>query len=228
MDNKTWSENIINKYSPAFKHRWEVYDEIIKNNLSKEKIWIDCGCGNNGMIEHLGKLASKAIGVDIVDIKNKNNYVKANIKKLPFSSGYADLVTLRFVVEHFEIEAEYIKELSRVLKKGGIMIILTTNLLSPFIFLPRLLLPYSIKSKILTKLFRVKDDDVFPTYHKINTPKKFKKLGKYFKIDEMIFISDLNYTRKWVFIILLAWHKITERKFLNKFRTNILVVLKKK
>lgn len=228
MNNKEWSEKILKRFDPSFKHRWLIYDEVVKKSLNAEMVWIDCGSGNDEMAEMYSSLVRTAVRVDIIDPFNKKNYVKADIRHLPFTSNYANLVTLRFVVEHFENDIEHINELSRVLKKNGQIIILTTNLLSPFIFLPRLLFPYSIKNKILTKLFKVKDDDVFPAHHKLNTPNKFHKIDNDFRVKEMIFISDLNYTRKWIFVLLLIWHKITEIKILNKFRTNILVFLEKK
>ncbi len=89
----------------------------------------------------------------MIDIPDNENFIKADIGNLPFDSEYADLITLRFVVEHFQDQNKYLSELTRVLKKGGKIIILTTNLLSPLIFIPKFLLPYSIKSRILTKTF---------------------------------------------------------------------------
>lgn len=231
MDNKQWSEKLLSQYDPLFKHRWEIYDEILKDQLDTQKVWIDCGCGNNETVKDFIELAKVAIGVDIIDLNfaniNKSNFIKADIKQLPLPSDYADLITLRFVVEHFNKYEKYFNELARVIKKGGRIIILTTNLLCPFIIIPRLLLPYRLKNRILTGLFKVKDKEIFPTFHNMNTPNKFKKLSKTFRINKVIFISDLNYIRKWVFILYLIWHKLTAKKFLNKFRTNILVILEK-
>lgn len=228
MNNKEWSERILQQFDPSFKHRWIIYDEIVKSSLNSQTVWIDCGCGNNGTVKAYGHLTKTAIGVDVIENEENDNFIKADIRSLPFTSDYADLITLRFVVEHFQSVNDYMSEINRVAKKGGRIIILTTNFLSPLIFLPRLFLPHSLKNKILTKLFKVKDDDVFPAYHKLNSPNKFNLLKKYFRIDIIKFISDLNYTRKWVFIILLTWHKFTALKILNKFRTNILIVLEKK
>ena len=228
MNNKDWSEKILQKLDPSFKHRWIIYEEILKSSLNSQSIWLDCGCGNNGMVDDFACLAKNAFGIDVIDPIYKTNYLKADIKKLPLLSQTADLVTLRFVVEHFKNSDEYIDELFRVCKKGSRIIVLTTNIMSPLIFLPRLLLPYWLKNKILTKLFKVNDTDVFPTYHKLNSIGKFKQLNKMFTLKEMIFISDLNYTRKWVFILLLFWHMITKPKTLNRFRTNLLVILQKK
>lgn len=228
MNNKEWSEKILQKIDPSFKHRWIIYEEILESSLNTQSTLLDCGCGNNEMINNFGRFAKKAFGIDIINPIYKRNYIKADLKKLPFISHTADLITLRFVVEHFENSDEYIDELFRVCKKDGKIIILTTNILSPLIFLPRLLLPYWLKNKLLTRIFKVSDDDVFPTYHKLNSPNNFYHLNKMFDIKEMIFISDLNYTRKWVFILLLFWHMITKPKLLNRFRTNLLVVLEKK
>ena len=146
MNNKEWSEKILQKYDSLFKHRWEIYDEIVKGALSSQMVWVDCGCGNDGMVETYASLVKTAVGVDIIDPIHKRNYIKADIRYLPFPSDYADLITLRFVVEHFQNSGEYIYELTRAIKPGGQIIILTTNLLSPFIFLPRLFLPSSIKN----------------------------------------------------------------------------------
>ena len=228
MKNQNWPEKILNKFAANFKPRWEIYNEVVKDSLNKDIIWIDCGCGNNETVELFGYLAKQAAGADITNgVEFKNNFIKSDIRKLPFPSNYADLITLRFVVEHFKVSKEYLNEFQRVLKKGGRIIIITTNILSPFIFIPRAILPYSIKNKILTRIFKVKDDDVFPTYHNLNSPHKFYKCKKDFKVKEIRFISDLNITRIWMFLILLFWHKITGIKMLNKFRTNMLVILEK-
>jgi len=227
MDNKEWSENILRKFDPSFRHRWEVFNTVVKNSLNPQTVWIDCGCGNNETISSLGQFAKTAIGIDVIEGESKNNFIKAEIRNMPLPSDYADLITLRFVVEHFKNIDENLSELNRILKTNGKIIILTTNLLSPFIFLPRLILPHSLKSKILTKTFKVNDNDVFPTYHKMNTFKFYTQNPSGLRLKEIMFISDLNYTRKFVFLILLLWHKITDNRLLRKFRTNILVILEK-
>ena len=51
MNNETWSDNIIKKNDPTFKHRWVVYKKDLTKLLDKDSIWIDCGCGNNEMVE---------------------------------------------------------------------------------------------------------------------------------------------------------------------------------
>jgi ubiquinone/menaquinone biosynthesis C-methylase UbiE len=227
MSNKEWSEKILLKSDPLFKHRWEVYGNLLKEKLNSDTVWIDCGCGNNGDIRSFGPLAKTAIGIDVTDPEYKINFIKGDIRNLPLPEEYADLITLRFVAEHFLNVNEYMSELSRVTKKGGKIIILTTNLLSPLIFFPKLLLPSPLRQKLLTILFKVKEDNVFPAYHKLNTPGKFHKINAGLKVTKMEYLSDINYTRKWIFIVFLIWHRITGIKPLKKFRTNLLVILEK-
>ncbi|NOX88275.1 MAG: class I SAM-dependent methyltransferase [Calditrichaeota bacterium] len=232
MDNRQWSENILKKVDPSFRHRWIVYDEVVKNLLTKKTTWIDCGCGDNGSVAEFGFMAGKAVGIDILKPEEaRAPFIVADVRRMPFPSQFADLITLRFVVEHFDQAESYLSEIERVLKPGGKVVILTTNLLCPFIFIPRLLLPYKLKHAVITKLFKVADEDIFPAYHKLNTPKKFETIARRvpdLKLIRLEYISDLNYTRRWMFLIFLSWHALTQRLNIKKLRSNILAVLEKK
>ena len=74
MNNKAWSEKILQKLDPDFKHRWEVYNELVVKTLNKTDVWIDCGAGDNSIIESFGYLCKTAIGIDLVDPIHKKNY----------------------------------------------------------------------------------------------------------------------------------------------------------
>jgi len=228
LSNQEWSDKIICKIDPNFKHRWEIYKDVLKNFLDLNKTWIDCGCGDNSLVKDLAHLARNAFGVDIVGTnKVSPNYVKADIRNMPFSAGCVDLVTLRFVVEHFKNPEGYFGEIKRVLKTNGKILIITTNLISPVIFIPKFIFPYFIKNQILSKVFKVESKDIYPAYHRINSPQKYKKLNNGLRLLNVKFISDLNYTRKLVFLFLLAYHMCTKIMRLENLRTNLLVILEK-
>ncbi|MEE9451031.1 MAG: methyltransferase domain-containing protein [Ignavibacteriaceae bacterium] len=227
LDNKKWSDKLISKIDPGFKHRWEIYNDIVSKNLTQDTVWVDCGCGNDLMIEEYGYLTKLAVGIDMLVPKVcKGEFIKADIKYLPLQTTSVDLLTLRFVVEHFRCAEPYISEMERVLKSKGHIIIITTNLQSPIIQIPRLL-PANVKSKLMNILFKVSEKEIFPAYHKLNTRHKFQKLSKRFQIKYFTYISDLNFIRRWIFIILIIFHIITKNKFLQKFRSNLMVVLQK-
>ncbi|MEL6822453.1 MAG: class I SAM-dependent methyltransferase [Calditrichota bacterium] len=226
--NERWSQSILSKLDPKFRHRWIVYTETLKSLISRKTVWVDCGAGKNGTVKALGNLAKKATGVDVIEgDKYDENYVQADIRNLPFEDNSVDLLTLRFVVEHFEKTDAYFKEINRVLKSGGKSVVLTTNVISPLIFLPKLLMPYPLRHWVLTRLFKVEDEDIFPTYHAFNTERALSEPILGLRLVDISYISDLNYTRKWVFLVLLSFHLITRLPGLSRFRTNILAVLEK-
>jgi len=226
MGNKEWSDRLLLRFDPLFKHRWTIYKTVLNNLLSESSIWIDCGCGNNEMVETFRKSSKFALGLDIVDNTACRNFLKADIKNLPLKASSVNLITLRFVVEHFDNKFDYFDEIGRVLQYNGVVLILTTNLYSPIIFLPKILLPKRLKEQIISLIFKVQEEDIFPAYHNYNTLKKFEGING-FKVKEVLFLSDLNYTLKIIFLLLFIWHMITKIKGLKYFRSNLLIVLEK-
>lgn len=228
MKNLDWANKIILKVDKNFKHKWDLYNDTLLNHFERETIWLDCGCGNDLISEEYEHLVKQAVNIDVLKPKVKRkNYINADLKFMPVKSGSADLITLRFVVEHFEVREPYLNEWDRILKSGGRIIIVTTNLLSPLIFIPKLI-PDLFRRIFLSVFFKVSEDDVFKAYHKFNTPAFYRGLNDKFRIKEIKYLSDLNYIRKWFFMLLLSFHLITRVKFLKLFRTNLLVVLEKK
>lgn len=76
-------------------------------------------------------LKGEIIGIDIILPKNKpNNYtkmIKADINKLPFEDDSIDTIILGGVIEHLENASLALKELNRVLKPNGTLLMETPN-----------------------------------------------------------------------------------------------------
>jgi len=77
-------------------------------------------------------LRGDVTGVDIFIPKKKpKNYrklIKADVtKKLPFNSNSIDVIVLGGVIEHLENPLKALREMNRVLKKGGILLMETPN-----------------------------------------------------------------------------------------------------
>jgi predicted SAM-dependent methyltransferase len=81
---------------------------------------LNLGCGNI--------LRKGFKNVDILDIK-ASNYVKADIRRLPFKDSSVDYVEMMSVLEHlpFREVASTLKEIYRVMKLGSEIVILTDN-----------------------------------------------------------------------------------------------------
>lgn len=109
------------------------------SELVKGKVVLDAACGEGYGSHILKQNASEVYSIDldqeVIDNANKK-YTKDNIKfkaasieKLPFEDNIFDVVVSFETIEHVgkEIQEAFLKEISRVLKKDGILIISTPN-----------------------------------------------------------------------------------------------------
>lgn len=102
-------------------------------------IIVDIGCGNSPYFL-LNTAFRKKIGIDKI-IKNKQKeieIIKIDIEKinyLPFKDEKIDVVTFLAVFEHIKRDKllNVIKEIKRILKKDGIVILTTPNFFTDFI-----------------------------------------------------------------------------------------------
>lgn len=226
--NAAWAEQRIAQWDPHFRHRWVVYEDTLRALLSEGTTWLDLGCGDAGLVARFGTRARRAAALDTllptqsVDVP----FVCGDIRSLPFRSESADLITLRFVVEHLRTIPSDLHDVVRVLKPGGRLLVLTTNTLSPLIGLPRLL-PHRCKQFLLRSLFGVRASDVFPTYHRFNSEGVMRRNAAGLTLERLQYVQDANYARRWVFLLFFGWHLLTRPRRLQKFRTNILAVFVK-
>jgi len=227
-ENRIWSDRIISRTDPTFRHRWDVYNDTICSFLHPDAVWVDLGCGNNALVETFGTRARYAVGADIVEPEHPTSapFVPMQPDRLPFESEFADLITLRFVAEHLPDIPGSFAEIDRVLKPGGHVVVLTTNTWSPFIFLPRLL-PFRLKNAILSRLYKVRDVDVMPTFHRLNSPTAMREATPSLDLVRLEFLQDANYVRRWIFLIFYAWHLATRPAPFRALRTNLLAVYRK-
>lgn len=221
-------QKIFRKINPGYKHRWEIYEMIIINSITKNTVWLDIGCGKNELVANFGKKAKQSIGVDILNDKDRADapFLLADLRNIPFPSGYANLITLRLVVEHLEKVPEDFSEICRLLVPGGKLIILTTNSLSPIIFLPRLL-PYRLKSWIIQKLFDVDSREIFPTYHRFNTPHKMAKGFTEMVLLRLDYLEQVPLDKPFLALLFGLWYTFAKISIFKYFRSNLLAVFQK-
>ena len=103
---------------------------------------LDCGCGSGGYVRLLRKkLGINAIGIEYLEAKvaqakaepDVAPYVaQGNIEHLPFGDAEFDAVLLNEVLEHVPDEVRALREIFRVLKPGGKLILFSPNRFFPF------------------------------------------------------------------------------------------------
>jgi len=88
--------------------------------------------------------------------------------KWPIEDDSTDLLLARYVLEHVERPAIFLAEARRVLRPGGRFLFLTPNARHPAALASRCL-PVALKRRILRQTRGVEEDDVFPTWYRMNT-----------------------------------------------------------
>lgn len=222
------AESLIRALDPSYRFRWEVYDSILKNLITPETRWLDAGCGMNlaaqefpcrlnvGMDKYLHHGLHRGSGVF---------FIAGDLEYIPFNDRTFNLVSLNTVVEHLEDPAPVFREIHRVLAPDGHLLIHTTNIQSPMIFLGKAL-PQRLRRLLFTRAFGALEDDIFKTYHRANTAQALKNIPG-FKVVEFHAVQDINRTRRSVFLVLLGYHLLSLLPGLRWLRTNMVVLLRK-
>ena len=106
------------------------------NGRSCEKI-LDVGCGNAWVAKHFLAKKKQVVSMDIASVnvhKALNIYPKpghvgvvADVFQLPFKKDLFDVIIAAEIIEHVVDPAGFIKQLFKVLKPGGTLMISTPN-----------------------------------------------------------------------------------------------------
>lgn len=156
----------------AVKHYHEKY-------FPKKGVFLETGCGTSQTSIKIIKHKRKYIAIDISEaalkeakkIKIFDEFVKADIRKLPFKDNSVDGVWNLGVMEHFsqsEIQ-KILKETKRVLRKGAVAIL----------FWPYKYAPYQLLLKSISKIGKIfgKKIEFFPNEpSQLKSKKQAKKI----------------------------------------------------
>ncbi len=136
---KRYFEGVIN-------NAFDKNEDFIRNKLveftnaasaKKPLRVLDMGCSDGSMTERL--ISNVTVPFDLygVDIlKNCKNpkvvYQRVDLEsdKMPFKSGFFDVVFSNQLIEHLLNKDHFVKEIRRVLRKGGCFIVSTENIAS--------------------------------------------------------------------------------------------------
>ncbi len=105
-------------------------EKILEKSGRKFESALDIGCGVGANTEVLERFSKKTTGVDIskkaIDYAKQKHpssrFLLANATKLPFAKNSFDMVLCSEVIEHVD-DRKAIKEIHRVLKPGGLLML---------------------------------------------------------------------------------------------------------
>lgn len=164
--------------NPRFRKIWD----YIANNCDPKGKVLDIGCANGIFSEILIKKGFNCFGLEITaqaikEAEKKGLKVKKGsfLDEFPFKKNTFDIVFAGDTIEHTIDDGAFLKEIHRVLKNDGLMILTTANLVSlgnRFLILlgklPRFVYsefhyktytPDLLKSKIIKSCFKIQKFD---------------------------------------------------------------------
>lgn len=140
-----WWENVYDHRLPkgffSFEmiQRKEILLKMVKD-MVKEKTSVailECGCGPGGILGEIHSSGQLLVGVDInfsylakaqKDCNAKGTLLQADIERLPFHDNSFDIAYCVGVLSYLEEDRNAIKEICRVMKPGGKVIVSVPNL----------------------------------------------------------------------------------------------------
>jgi ubiquinone/menaquinone biosynthesis C-methylase UbiE len=135
------------------------YLDLVKGKLREEQVIVDIGGGKRCKFssERKGYKNNRIIAIDVSDEELRFNddvdeKIVADVtKSIPLKDSSVDMVTSESVLEHLQDLELTVKEISRILSKGGYFISLFPNKFALFAIINQCL-PNSISKKILYRL----------------------------------------------------------------------------
>ena len=184
---------------------------------------LDVGCASSFMLNLLGQKAKKRFGLDfdtekLIEGKAKfghNQYVCGSGEDLPFKDNSIDVITFFETLEHVANEQRFLKEIHRVLKPKGVIMLSVPNKgavefldIDNIVFTPILW--------ILKKLGFFKNvSDYYLRYHRHYSRETLEKLfNSHFKIEKIYYgglianqLAFLIYKSLYLLLLLLRFKR---------------------
>lgn len=178
-------QNII---VPQLKPSVDIFAKSLKEYVNEDTIWLDLGCGHQILpkwhLEDQRYLQAKCqkivcVDYDMESLKKNDNPLKirGDITKLPFKDDSFNMVSSNMVIEHLDKPLQQMKEIYRILMPGGLFIFHTPNIYGYTTMLSKLV-PEKLKAKIIYLLQGRLEEDVFPTFYRLNTRRKIEETSK--------------------------------------------------
>ena len=228
-------------YAPEFLGMYARLLATIVQHARPDDVILDAGCGSGRVFQHrqAGNVrpgVGRIVGVDVTDEPRENENLtdatKGDLRALPFRDNQFDMAIVSHVAEHLVDPDAVFAELSRVLKPGGRLLLLTPNRWH-YVPLGARLMPHRVH--VLFNNWRgIETADIFPTQYRANTAGRLRTLSEQAGLDVESLEQSETEPEYLAFHLIpytlgVAYERLVNRfGFLAKLRVNLLLVARKR
>lgn len=166
-------QQLFEKYYGQRKFHDSLYRDLISKYLRPGDRLLDAGCGRYMRFCKDLAAGAQVFGIDLETAFETRNdsapfAVRGDLGRLPFPPEHFDMIISRSVFEHLEDPVMVFQEFARVLRPGGRIVFITPNKYD-YVSIIAALTPYRLHRYLVSRIFQVPEDDVFPTLYRANT-----------------------------------------------------------
>ncbi len=230
-------DRLVQRFYPNYTDESQRLDSTIREYLRSDARILDIGCGGGRLYPRDYRGAQRrVIGVDLDAAITHNQIlddrVLGSINELPFADGSFDLVFSRYVFEHLRAPDVALREVARIMKIRGVMIVLTPNRWHYVALLARAT-PNSLHKYLNMRLRGRATDGTFPTAYRANSRRTLARLARSAGlVEERLEMIEtkpnyLMWSRPAFLAGVLYERLVNSYEILSGFRVNILAVYRK-
>lgn len=165
-------------YPPDFQGMYERFEAVLREHAGPGMLVLDAGCGSGRIFRYDVGKGVCVVGIDVTaelrDNPNVDDPVNGDLTCLPFAADSFDLAFASHVVEHLPHPIDAFRELARVLKPGGRLLLLTPNRFH-YVSLLAGLMPHSLHVRF-NRWRGIDAQDTFQTVYRANTAGRLRRL----------------------------------------------------
>ena len=178
-----WQKQALRErfYPPGFRGMYDRLQDTIDAYVQPTDVVLDAGCGSGRVFQHrLAGRVRRVVGIDVTGEPRGNANIddaaKGDLGALPLRDASFDLIVMSHVAEHLVEPEAVFRELARVLRPGGRLLLLTPNRWH-YVALGARLLPHRLHVAF-NRWRGVDARDVFPTAYRANTAERLRALAE--------------------------------------------------
>ena len=185
----------------------DYYEALVARLIKPGALWADVGCGRDIFPSHpdlareLCDRSEYVLGIDPDDNVQENEFISEAFQGLVEdckSSRLFDVITLRMVAEHVTDPDRVMRNLAKMLKPGGRLVIYTPYKWAPMSLIATIV-PFKWHNPLKRIIWQSESRDTFPTAYKLNTRQDLAEHTSRYGLGEIFyeFLDDCRVTNRF-------------------------------